>query len=216
MSILNFIESAFLDDNIFYVLCEKDQFFIEQFCGLVECVKSLKVDMSNGKYMPTVDHDYELKRFKKTTEKFLLSVTKLHQEIKGTIDREFISSEPEKSRNTHYVTHLESELNKLIKYCDLAKRGDGKRHEDDFKMCEVMLAQEYQNTGRKLSTYDYGEFADILYFFHQCCDIPEYKAPDGSVLSFDSSYIDRIKRQANRPFKECWHITPQINFMVCH
>lgn len=220
---LKYIHKIFPEDT------EDQHGFIFQFKSLVQTAKSLSSQKSKGQLLTDGGINQELKSLISATDRYLEAIRKLKVSTKREIDREYTrdhlnpeeelpqsvkedvligeytlplkNDESGKTRKTVQLGKLVKLLDDVKKYCQAGKLEQAGKEASEFKKLEWLLAQEYQNSGGKITEYYDGEFAHVLRAFHICSSIEEY---DSNKI--DNKYVKRIKKEANNSWEEQWRI----------
>lgn len=214
---------AFIEQNgIELIETDRSKRFQFEFDTLVQTAKELSNQKDKGNLLTDGESNIELDNLIKATERYLKIIEKLKVSTKKKIDNEYIkdstpygkdkifvgehtfpiqASDSSKTNQTVHLGVLIEILSKVKKYCQNGKSNWGGRDASDFKKMEWLLAQEYQNAGRKISEYSGGEFAQVLEAFYLCSNIKEYNS-----IKIDNKYIRRIKKEANKNWKTQWRI----------
>ncbi len=216
--------SQLIDDPAVDSIFERTP-FIDQFIILVKTAKELSQEEIKNQLPTDGEINEELKTLAKATDKYINEIKKLRSDTKHFIEREYINNgshfgaetifmaehilryKPSKKSKPNEIVqtgHVIEVLQEVKKYCESGKSGWGTKDFSDFTKVEWMLAQEYQKSGRIITEYEDGEFANVLKAFHLCCDIDVYRNK-----TVDNKYVARIKKHANKPWREQWRITPK-------
>jgi hypothetical protein len=133
----------------------------------------------------------DLSRVVTITDKYKNKLGSFSDDVLVKLDAQYIKSGMSLFSQTKYSTkYVLKTLNKISKYCDLAKLEKNKT--SHYTNVECFLADEFQACGGIITIADNGTFANLLRIFRDECKIPSF--PSYSVNAMEVSRIESHRK----------------------